>query len=76
MKYIVPVINVHLHCNGKWISYMDLLATVAQFNISRSTTLQELVKLGVDLSKWEKKKGVASFALRLDFENDVKQYIT
>lgn len=40
-----------------------------------SSSLQEMVKLGVDLSRWDKKKGVANFILRLDFDADMKQYI-
>lgn len=41
----------------------------------RSETLQQLVKLGVDLSKWDTQKGVSAFILPLDFEEDMKQYI-
>ncbi|KAJ9581401.1 hypothetical protein L9F63_023416, partial [Diploptera punctata] len=42
---------------------------------NKSSTLQELVKLGVDLHKLEKKKDVPDFLLRLDFEANIKQYI-
>ena len=41
----------------------------------RSTTLQELLKLGVDLSTWDRRKNVSSFILPLDFEKDIKPYI-
>ncbi|XP_073983991.1 mitochondrial transcription termination factor 3 isoform X2 [Rhodnius prolixus] len=48
------------------------------FNIAayanKSHTIQQLVKLGVNLHKIEK-KGLAEFILRLDFERDVKKYI-
>ncbi|KAG8226869.1 hypothetical protein J437_LFUL006578 [Ladona fulva] len=43
--------------------------------VNKSTTLQELVKLGVDLYKWEKKKGVTEYILKLDFEKDMKPVI-
>lgn len=43
--------------------------------VNRSHTLQEMVKLGVDLSKWEKRRGISTFILRLDFEKDMKQHI-
>jgi len=44
--------------------------------VHRSPLLQELVKLGVDLSVWETKEGVADMILMKDFDNDIKPYIT
>lgn len=41
----------------------------------RSETLQELIKLGVNLSKWDRKMGVNAFILPLNFEEDMKPYI-
>ncbi|XP_015601062.1 transcription termination factor 3, mitochondrial [Cephus cinctus] len=41
----------------------------------KSTTLQELIKLGVDLHKLDDKPMVQRFLLRLDFEKDMKPYI-
>ncbi|XP_037782555.1 transcription termination factor 3, mitochondrial-like [Penaeus monodon] len=42
--------------------------------VNRSATLQEMVKLGVDISKWEKRKGISSYILKLDLERDMKQH--
>lgn len=43
--------------------------------INKSYTLQQLVKLGVDLSKWDGRNGVNNFILPLDFDRDMKPYI-
>nr|XP_027209981.1 transcription termination factor 3, mitochondrial-like [Penaeus vannamei] len=43
--------------------------------INRSATLQEMVRLGVDISKWEKRKGISSYILKLDLECDMKQHL-
>ncbi|XP_071453774.1 transcription termination factor 3, mitochondrial [Hetaerina americana] len=43
--------------------------------VNKSSTLQELVKLGVNLYEWEKKKGIPNFVLKLDFERDIKHVI-
>ena len=43
---------------------------------NKSETLQQLVNLGVDLTKIEKRKGLPQFLLRLDFERDIKHHIT
>ncbi|XP_051015404.1 transcription termination factor 3, mitochondrial [Acomys russatus] len=43
--------------------------------IDHSETLQQLVKLGVDLSKIEKHPDVANLLLRLDFEKDIGQIL-
>nr|CAD7427440.1 unnamed protein product [Timema monikensis] len=43
--------------------------------INKSKTLQELVKLGVDLHQLEKKKGIPQFIFKLDFDRDMKEYI-
>lgn len=40
-----------------------------------SELLRNLVDLGVNLSKLEKKRGVPEFLLKLDFERDVKKYL-
>ena len=43
--------------------------------VNKSESLQELVKLGVDLHKLEKKKDVPNFLLQLNFESDMKAHI-
>lgn len=43
--------------------------------LNESETLQRLVKLGVDLNKIEKKKGIPEFILKLDFEKDIKDHL-
>ncbi|KRT78288.1 hypothetical protein AMK59_7401 [Oryctes borbonicus] len=43
--------------------------------INQSETLQQLLKLGVNLHKLEKKRNVPPFILRLDFEKDIKNHI-
>lgn len=43
--------------------------------VNRSDTLQQLVKLGVNLYELEKKKDVPELILRLSFEADIKPYI-
>jgi len=43
--------------------------------INNSPTLQELVKLGVDLHSLERKKDVPEFILRLEFNRDMKEHI-
>lgn len=43
--------------------------------INNSDTLQQLIKLGVDLSKIERRKGLPQFVLQLDFEKDMKNHI-
>lgn len=43
--------------------------------VNKSETLQKFVKLGVDLSKIERKKGLPQFLLKLDFERDVKKHL-
>lgn len=40
--------------------------------VKRSPTLQQLLHLGVDLHRIERRNGLADFVLRLDFEKDVK----
>lgn len=44
--------------------------------INKSETLQELLKLGVNFHKLEKKVGIPSFMLGLSFEKDIKNHIT
>lgn len=43
--------------------------------VNNSETLQQLIKLGVDLSQIERRKGLSQFILRLDFEKDIKNHI-
>lgn len=42
---------------------------------NKSRTIQELVKLGVELYKLESKEGMIKYILGLDFDRDVKPYI-
>lgn len=42
---------------------------------SRTQTLQELLKIGVELHVWERKPELAEAILLLDFERDIKPYI-
>lgn len=44
--------------------------------VNKSNTLQKMVDLGVDLNKLEKRRGIASFILKLDFELDMKNHIS
>lgn len=44
--------------------------------INKSYTLKQLLNLGVDLNKLEKRKGIAQYILKLDFEKDIKNHIT
>lgn len=43
--------------------------------VNNSPTLQELVKLGVNLHILEKKKGVPEFILQMEFNKDMKEHI-
>lgn len=43
--------------------------------VVKSSTLQKLVDLGVDLAKWDTMKDVPSFIAKLDFEKDMKPHI-
>lgn len=43
--------------------------------VNRSETLKQLVKLGVDLHRLEKKEDVPNFILGLDFERDVAKHL-
>ncbi|EFN76111.1 transcription termination factor 3, mitochondrial-like [Harpegnathos saltator] len=43
---------------------------------NKSRIIQELVKLGVELYKLESKEGMVQYILGLDFDRDVKPYIT
>jgi mTERF domain-containing protein len=43
--------------------------------INNSPTLQELVKLGVNLHSLEKKKDVPEFILQMDFNKNMKEHI-
>jgi mTERF domain-containing protein len=43
--------------------------------VNNSPTLQELIKLGVDLHRLEKKKGVPEFILQMEFNQNMKEHI-
>lgn len=43
--------------------------------VNQSQTLQELVKMGVNLNKIENRKGAAECILKLDFEKHIKEYL-
>ncbi|XP_022913679.2 transcription termination factor 3, mitochondrial [Onthophagus taurus] len=43
--------------------------------VNKSETLQQLIKMGVNLHKIENKTNAAQFLLSLDFERDVKKYV-
>lgn len=43
--------------------------------INKSSTLQQLIKLGVDLHRIERRRGLAQFVLRLDFDRDMRQHL-
>ncbi|XP_050080729.1 transcription termination factor 3, mitochondrial [Anopheles maculipalpis] len=43
--------------------------------VNKSDTLQQLVSLGVELHRLEKRKGIPQFVLGLDFERDMKAHI-
>lgn len=43
--------------------------------VNKSESLQQLLKLGVDLSKIEKRKGLPQFVLKLDFEKDIQPHL-
>ncbi|XP_067642765.1 transcription termination factor 3, mitochondrial [Eurosta solidaginis] len=43
--------------------------------VNKSPTLQQFVKLGVNLHSIERRKGLAKFLLGLEFEKDVKPYL-
>uniref|UniRef100_A0A1A9ZS52 Transcription termination factor 3, mitochondrial n=1 Tax=Glossina pallidipes TaxID=7398 RepID=A0A1A9ZS52_GLOPL len=43
--------------------------------VNKSDTLQQFLKLGVDLNHIERKKGLPEFVLRLRFEEDVSPYL-
>lgn len=43
--------------------------------VNNSPTLQELIKLGVDLNRLEKKKGVPEFILQMEFNKNMKEHI-
>lgn len=49
------------------------------FNLSgyanKSKTIQELIKLGADLHKIERRKGLTQFVVNLDYERDMKEHL-
>ncbi|XP_071479576.1 transcription termination factor 3, mitochondrial-like [Diadema antillarum] len=49
--------------------------TLASY-VDQSETLQKLVQMGVDLSKIQKRRGVASLLMRMDFERDIKDKLS
>ncbi|XP_063844168.1 transcription termination factor 3, mitochondrial-like [Scylla paramamosain] len=81
MQWIRSQENNSVLLPPKDVSDIDVLAPELRptFNlaayVNKSATLQQLVKLGVDLSTWDARKDVNSFILPLDFERDMKKYI-
>lgn len=55
--------------------YLTPTFTFAKY-ANKSRTIQELVKLGVSLYKLESKKEMLNYILTLDFDRDIKPYIT
>lgn len=55
--------------------YLTPTFTFAKY-ANKSRTIQELVKLGVSLYKFESKKEMLDYILTLDFDRDIKPYIT
>lgn len=43
--------------------------------VNKSRTLQELVKMGVDLNKIESRKGAAECILKLDFDKHIRNHL-
>lgn len=43
--------------------------------VNKSESLQHLVKMGVDLHKLEKRKGIPQFILGLDFDRDMREHL-
>jgi mTERF domain-containing protein len=43
--------------------------------VNNSPTLQELIKLGVDLHRLERRKGVPEFILQMEFNQNMKEHI-
>ncbi|XP_055856609.1 transcription termination factor 3, mitochondrial [Episyrphus balteatus] len=43
--------------------------------VNKSECLQQLLKLGVNLNSIEKRKGLAEFVLKLDFEKNIKPHL-
>lgn len=43
--------------------------------VNQSETLQKLIQLGVDLHRIERRKGLAEFILRLDFDRDMREHL-
>ncbi|XP_054756723.2 transcription termination factor 3, mitochondrial-like [Lytechinus pictus] len=44
--------------------------------VDHSETLQKLVRMGVDLSKVESRKGVATMLMKMDFDRDIKDKLS
>ncbi|EDX11260.1 GD12179 [Drosophila simulans] len=62
------------------LDFRNREAHVPSFNlaayVNNSSTLQQFISLGVDLHSIERRKGLGDFVLKLDFEKNVKPYIT
>lgn len=43
--------------------------------VNKSETLQQLIQLGVDLHRIEKKSGIPQYLLKLDFDKDIKGHL-
>lgn len=56
-------------------AYLTPTFTFAKY-ANKSRTIQELVKLGVSLYKLESKREMLEYILTLDFDRDIKPYIT
>ncbi|XP_039486689.1 transcription termination factor 3, mitochondrial [Drosophila santomea] len=70
----------HEGSNKVALDFGNREAHVPSFNlaayVNNSSTLQHLISLGVDLHSIERRKGLGDFVLKLDFEKNVKPYIT
>ncbi|XP_066906301.1 transcription termination factor 3, mitochondrial [Halyomorpha halys] len=64
------VLNKYLKPKRNYVPLFNLAAYV-----NKNSTLQEFVKLGVNLHIIELKKGAQEIILKLDFERDVKKYL-
>ncbi|XP_043648899.1 transcription termination factor 3, mitochondrial [Drosophila teissieri] len=70
----------HAGSNKAALDFGNREAHVPSFNlaayVNNSSTLQQFISLGVDLHSIERRKGLGDFVLKLDFEKNVKPYIT
>ncbi|GAB6019483.1 hypothetical protein CHUAL_001061 [Chamberlinius hualienensis] len=64
----------------KELKSSDVPKIISQsFNLAafadKSESIQQLVKLGVDISKWDNDKEIADFIVKANFEKDLKEHI-